>query len=74
MEPDLGDGYRISIGEQAVLTASNNTGMNYAFATLLQLASVTEEGIFFPCCEIEDTPDNSWRGIMLDLALNKLLK
>ena len=38
LEPGLDDGYRISIGEKTVLTASNNTETNYAFATLLQLA------------------------------------
>lgn len=67
-ESGMGDGYRISIGEKTVLTASNNTGMNYALATLLQLAEMTEEGIVFPVCEIEDAPDNKWRGVMLDLA------
>ncbi len=64
----LGDGYRISVGEQTVLTASNNTGINYAFATLLQLTESTADGMAFPCCEIEDAPDNVWRGLMLDLS------
>ena len=68
LQPDLGDGYRISIGEQTVLTAANNVGMNYAFATLLQLAEQTADGMVYPCCEIEDAPDNDWRGLMLDLA------
>ena len=68
LEPGLGDGYRISIGEKTVLTASNNTGMNYAFATLLQLAERTDSGVVFPTCEISDKPDSAWRGIMLDLV------
>ncbi len=68
LQAGLNDGYRISIGEKTVLTASNNTGMNYAFATLLQLAESTADGVVYPCCEIEDAPDNAWRGLMLDLA------
>ncbi len=68
LQADMGDGYRISIGEKTVLTAANNTGMNYAFATLLQLASVTDDGVVFPCCEIVDAPDSTWRGVMLDLS------
>ncbi len=68
LQPNMGDGYRISIGEKTVLTASNNTGMNYAFSTLLQLAAVTDTGIVFPCCEITDWPDSAWRGVMLDLS------
>lgn len=68
LEPGMGDGYRISIREKTVLTASNNTGMNYAFATLLQLAEKSEAGVVFPTCEITDQPDNHWRGVMLDLS------
>lgn len=68
LEPGMGDGYRISVQEQTVLTASGSTGMNYAFATLLQLAVDTGAGVVFPRCEITDRPDNAWRGIMLDLA------
>lgn len=67
-QPDMGDGYRLSVGEQIVLTASHNTGMNYAFATLLQLMEQTDAGVTVPCCEIVDQPDNQWRGLMLDLA------
>lgn len=66
--PDLGEGYRISIGEKAHLFASDNTGMNHALATLFQLIEKTEEGVFFPCCEVEDMPDSSWRGFMVDTA------
>ncbi len=66
--PDLGEGYRISIGEKASLFASDNVGMNHALATLFQLIEETEEGVFFPCCEVEDMPDSTWRGLMVDPA------
>lgn len=68
MEDSLGNGYRISVGNEIVLSAANNTGMNYAFATLLQLVEEREGVLCLPCCEIEDCPDNGWRGLMLDLA------
>lgn len=68
LEAGMGDGYRLSVGEKTVLTASNNTGMNYAFATLLQLAEVSDTGIVFPVCEVADSPDSEWRGISLDLV------
>lgn len=68
LDPDLGDGYRISVGDSVVLTASGNVGMNYAFATLLQLVDREGETLVLPRCEIEDAPDSSWRGLMLDLA------
>ena len=68
LDPTLDDGYRISIQKETVITASDNVGMNYAFATLLQLATVTDTGVVFPCCEISDHPDSEWRGVMLDLS------
>ncbi len=67
-EQGLGEGYRISIGEEIRLIASNNVGMNSAFATLLQLAEMQEDRVMYPVCEISDAPDNTWRGVMLDLV------
>ncbi len=66
LESGLGDGYRISIQDNAVISASTNTGMNYALATLLQLVETTDDGMVFPQCEIVDEPDSSWRGVMID--------
>ena len=68
LDETLGDGYRLSVGEKTVLSAANNTGMNYAFATLLQLVEVVDGNAVFPECEIADKPDSQWRGVMLDLA------
>lgn len=64
----LGDGYCISIHDHAEICATTNIGMNNALSTLLQLMRITDYGVVFPQCEIEDAPDSSWRGIMIDLA------
>ena len=64
----LGAGYRISVTDEIVLTAADNTGMNYAFATLLQLIERRKGTLVLPTCEIEDTPDSEWRGVMLDVV------
>ncbi|MBR5295580.1 MAG: family 20 glycosylhydrolase, partial [Clostridia bacterium] len=68
LDPSLGEGYRIKIGEKVEVAAAGNTGMNYAFSTLLQLAFAEEGKVYYPLCEIEDFPDSSWRGMMLDVA------
>ena len=64
----LDNGYHISIHNNVVVSASSTVGMNYALATLLQLAETTDDGMVFPQCEIVDEPDSSWRGVMIDLA------
>ncbi len=68
LQPDLEWEYTLSVGDEIVLTARDNGGMNHAFATLLQLVEETDGGLVLPRCEISDTPDNHWRGLMLDLA------
>ncbi len=68
LDPALGEGYRICIDERVTLTAGGNEGMNRAFSTLLQLAFLEEGKVYFPKCEIEDFPDSTWRGMMLDVA------
>ena len=64
----LGDGYQISIKSKVVIKASTVCGVNYALSTLLQLMIKTENGVSFPKCEIIDTPDSEWRGVIIDLA------
>ncbi len=64
----LDDGYRISIHDHTVISASTNVGMNYALATLLQLIQTTDNGLVFPHCEIIDAPDSNWRGVMIDVV------
>ena len=65
------EGYRLSVSEDGVtLTASADTGAQNGVVTLLQLMESAPIGGFMnlPVCEIEDTPDCSWRGMMVDLA------
>ena len=59
--------YHISCGGGKItLTASDLTGINNAFATLLQLA--VSNGGEIPEVETDDKPDCEYRGIMIDLA------
>lgn len=67
-EEGLDEGYRISVRDHVAITASTNEGANRALATLLQLTHTTEEGLRISQCEITDTPDSRWRGVMLDLV------
>ncbi len=66
--PDLQDSYTISVGDEIVVSARDNVGMNHAFATLLQLVEEEDGALVLPRCEISDTPDSDWRGLMVDLA------
>ncbi len=65
------EGYRLSVtSDGAVLSASTETGAMHGLMTLLQLMESAPVGGFMhlPICEIEDAPDCSWRGMMVDLA------
>ncbi len=68
LKDGLSDGYEISICDEVIISASTNIGMNYALSTLLQLLETSESGVVLPKCEISDSPDSSWRGVMIDLA------
>ncbi len=63
------ESYTLTVGEQtATITASANQGAQHGVATLLQLMEICAEGIVLPMGTIEDAPDCSWRGVMVDLA------
>ena len=65
-EVDLGvEGYRISVGQQVVLTAATPTGIYWGTRTLLQLAEQHPSQLL-PKGEIVDLPDYPVRGLMLD--------
>lgn len=57
-------------GNGVVLTASDKTGMNHAFATIIQM--MEKDGktgkVYIPECVIEDKADADHRGVMVDLA------
>jgi len=61
--------YRLTTNENgAVISASSAEGINYALATLLQMMTNTAGGAAVPVAEIEDKPDCTYRGLMVDLA------
>ncbi len=50
------------------VSASAAKGAHNAMAALLQLISNAEGKLSCPCLEIEDAPDSSYRGLMMDTA------
>ncbi|MBQ7299840.1 MAG: family 20 glycosylhydrolase [Clostridia bacterium] len=50
------------------LRASDAEGLNYAFASLLLSVEVDGDALTVPGMHIEDKPEGSWRGLMVDLA------
>lgn len=70
--PDLhSEGYMLKVSpHQITIRYSSHRGLFYAVQTLLQLAkpSETKRVYTVPCLEIEDEPQFSYRGIMLDVS------
>ncbi len=63
------EGYRLRIDESGVLvSASDHLGAQNAAVTLVQLMTSADKGISLPLGTVEDAPDCSWRGVMIDLA------
>ncbi len=50
------------------ISASEECGVNHAFATLLQLMSEKDGQIELPVIAVRDKPDTLYRGLMVDLA------
>ena len=66
LDPMLGKGtYTINVGEKINVVAGDSDGINYAFATLVQM--MTPE-MTLPCVRISDKPDCEYRSFMLDIA------
>lgn len=65
------EAYRLTVGEDEVrIYAGDNVGVNHAFATILQIMQINNGKILLPGVVIEDIPDCSYRGMMVDLARN----
>lgn len=63
------DGYKIKTENVRVtIKARTSEGLLYAFATLLQIVKLKNDRLNYPICEIEDYPDCSYRGLMVDVA------
>jgi len=62
-------GYRLNVSKNGVeIFASDEQGAHNGAATLLQMLRVDDGVLYVPEVEIEDTPDCTWRGVMIDLA------
>ncbi len=63
------EGYRVTVTDSSVTVASADLlGAQNAAATLVQLMTPAEGGFSLPMGTIQDAPDCSWRGVMIDLA------
>lgn len=63
------EAYKIQINENGiVIFASESTGVNHAFATLLQIIEGDNDKIKVPEICVEDKPDMQYRGMSVDLA------
>ncbi len=63
------EGYRLTITEEGVTVhAADPLGAQNAAVTLVQLLRADDHGMSLPIGTIEDAPDCSWRGVMIDLA------
>ena len=60
--------YRYDAATQITLTASDDEGILYAIATLLQAVDVEKGCIYAEEAAIEDSPDKEYRALMVDVA------
>lgn len=60
--------YSIDTRERIILRASDDEGILYAIATLLQIVSIKDGKIGVSRAIIEDYPDKDFRALMVDLA------
>lgn len=63
------EGYKLSVScDKIAISASTQVGVYYAVQTIRQLCSYDLGKRDVPCCEIEDEPRFSFRGINLDVS------
>ena len=61
------EGYRVSVTPESItVSASAPIGAYYALQSLCQLSGYDLGEREIPCCEIDDAPRFSWRGLQLD--------
>lgn len=61
------EGYKLSVkSDEIVIRASTQNGFCYAVNTLRKLGNLDLGENEIPCCEIEDEPRFSWRGLEID--------
>jgi len=65
----MDESYSLKVGErQIVLSAATTVGVLRGLQTIVQLCDKDENGYYFPCVQIDDSPRFKWRGLMLDVA------
>lgn len=68
------EGYQLNVGSDKIQIASRTrTGLYYGMQSLLQLVSnnnnnINNNNLQIPAVDIEDFPQYSWRGFMLDVS------
>lgn len=65
------EAYRLTIKKDGItISASTDTGVYYAIQTMRDLLTIS--GVTVPCCQIDDSPDFSRRGVYYDVARGKV--
>ncbi len=65
----IDESYTLDVTSQAiVIKADNSYGAMHGLSTLLQLLNSDEQGYYFPCVKIADTPRFPWRGLLIDVS------
>lgn len=65
----MNESYQLTVRENSlILRAPSDIGAIRGLETLLQLLDADEEGYYFPCCDIRDTPRFPWRGLLIDVS------
>lgn len=57
-----------TLEDKIILSAADDEGIGYAIATMLQIITVVIDKFCIARVHIEDAPDKSYRGLMVDLA------
>lgn len=60
--------YKLIADGEITIFASTYEGCAYGLATVLQLSTKNEHGIFFPGIVLADKADRDYRGLMIDVA------
>jgi hexosaminidase len=67
--PGVNESYTLNVDAAHVsLAAPNTIGALRGLQTLMQLCASDDQGYYFPCVSIMDTPRFQWRGLMIDVA------
>ncbi|MDC1107322.1 family 20 glycosylhydrolase, partial [Prolixibacteraceae bacterium] len=63
------EGYKLSVSKEGIIIkATDNSGVLYAFQTLSQLISKSNDNLTIETCYIKDKPQYSFRGLEMDLC------